>query len=189
MTEITISVARSLDDLIQVSALRAIAYMAEQHCPFVEEFDGNDFSGATHLLARIGIEPVAAMRIRWFSGFAKFERICVLRSHRGSDVSRLVVERGFELAARKGYRKALAHIQQHLLPHWERVADFRARPHRPRFRFSDLEYIEVERDLDPPANALSIDTPALQILRPEGDWDRPGVLDRSAERHAQAMNT
>lgn len=188
MSEVTISVARSLDDLMQVTALRAIAYMAEQHCPYGEEFDGNDFSGATHLLARTGIEPVAAMRIRWFAGFAKFERICVLRSHRGSDVARLVVERGFELAARKGYRKALAHIQQRLLPHWARLAGFRARAHRPRFRFSDLEYIEVERDLDPPTNAVSIDTSALELLRPEGDWDRPGVLDRSSERQMKVIN-
>jgi hypothetical protein len=49
---------------------------------------------------------------------------------------------------------------------------------------SDHEYIEVERRLTPPADALTIDSDPLVLLRPEGLWDRPGVLDRSVNRPA-----
>ena len=33
-------------------------------------------------------------------------------------------------------------------------------------------------------DALGFDTDPMVLLRPEGDWDRPGILDRSAGRPA-----
>ena len=32
--------------------------------------DGNDLAGATHLIARIGSQPVGVIRLRWFCDFA-----------------------------------------------------------------------------------------------------------------------
>jgi len=32
--------ARTTDDLLRVTAIRAMVYMGEQDCPFAEEFDG-----------------------------------------------------------------------------------------------------------------------------------------------------
>ena len=55
---------------------------------------------------------------------------------------------------------------------------------RPSFTFSDHEYVEIEAELPQPANALSADADPIVLLRPEGDWDRPGVLDKSADRPA-----
>ena len=37
---ISISIARSLDDLMQVMSIRSVVYMGEQLCPYDEEFDG-----------------------------------------------------------------------------------------------------------------------------------------------------
>ncbi len=47
-----VRIARGLDDLLMVYTIRAAVYMAEQDCPFGEEFDGNDHC-ATHFIGFI----------------------------------------------------------------------------------------------------------------------------------------
>ena len=51
--EITVTVARSFDDLMRVVSMRTSVYIAEQSCPYEEEFDGNDMA-ATHMLGFVG---------------------------------------------------------------------------------------------------------------------------------------
>lgn len=178
-SQLNVSIVRKLDEMVEMIAIRSIVYMAEQHCPYEEEFDGNDFAGATHLIARWGSEPIGTMRIRWFADFAKIERVAVRSTNRGGQAAAAMVKMALDLAARKGYRKVLGHIQARLLNYWRRSAAVRERAGRPRFWFSNFEYIEIERDLVPPKDAIGLHTDALVLLRPEGDWDRPGVLDRS----------
>ncbi|MES1200113.1 MAG: GNAT family N-acetyltransferase [Pseudomonadota bacterium] len=182
--KIEVEVARTLPDLMQAFAVRTLVYMGEQHCPHDEEYDGNDFSGATHLLARSGGEPVGSLRIRWFADFCKIERVAVRREHRSGRVAGALIDFAYALAAKKGYRTAIGHIQVRLVPFWKRSGGTQIRPGRPLFHFSDHEYVEVVRDLDPPQDAIGLDTPPLVLLRPEGAWDEPGVLDRSAARPA-----
>jgi predicted GNAT family N-acyltransferase len=179
---VEVSMVRTLDDFMAMVTVRSLVYVGEQCCPYVEEFDGNDLSGATHLIARIDGEPVGAMRMRWFADFAKIERVAVRQDRRTGRVAAALVRMALDLAARKGYRKVLGHIQARLLRYWQRTADVKLRAARPRFEFSDYEYVEIERDLEPPANAIGLETPAMVLLRPEGDWDRPGVLDLSQQR-------
>lgn len=176
---VSVSVVRDVNALMEVWSVRTLVYMGEQNCPYVEEFDGNDLSGATHLIARIGKEPVGVMRIRWFADFAKIERVAVRTTHRSGEVSAALVKTALEMAARKGYRRVLGHIQSRLLKYWRRTAKVQVRAERPQFSFSDHDYIEIERELTPPANAIGLQSPALVLLRPEGDWDRPGVLERT----------
>lgn len=176
---ITVSVVRDIEGLLEVWSVRSLVYIGEQDCPYREEFDGNDLAGATHLIARAGKEPIGAMRIRWFADFAKIERVAIRATHRSGEASAALVKTALDLAARKGYRRVLGHIQARLLKYWLRTANVRIRPDRPQFKFSGYEYIEIERDLAPPDNAIGLDTPAMVLLRPEGDWDRPGVLERS----------
>ncbi|MGB3626241.1 MAG: GNAT family N-acetyltransferase, partial [Henriciella sp.] len=92
-----------------LTAIRAAIFMAEQDCPYHEEFDGNDFAGL-HLLAFIGREPVGTLRVRWFAGFCKLERVGVLPKHRGQQIERVLLAHAYELAARKGYRLMMAQI-------------------------------------------------------------------------------
>lgn len=179
---VRVEIVRSIDALLEVWSVRSLVYLGEQACPYEEEFDGNDLAGATHLIARIGAEPVATMRIRWFADFAKIERVAVRASHRSGEVSAALVSAALELAARKGYAKVLGHIQKRLLRYWRRAADVRVREGRSEFRFSDYDYVEIEKDLAPAANAIGLQTPPMIVLRPEGDWDRPGVLERSTRR-------
>lgn len=181
---VSVSVACSLDDLMQVMSIRSVVYMGEQLCPYEEEFDGNDLAGATHLIARVGRQPVGVVRLRWFADFAKLERLTVMPHCRGGAVPRALLDAAFELAAKKGYRQIMGHTQVRLAPVLMRLGKVKVRAGRKRFTFSDHEYVETIRELTPPEDAVTIDSDPLVVLRPEGAWDRPGVLDRSAARAA-----
>jgi predicted GNAT family N-acyltransferase len=182
-----VAVARTLDELMQVMAVRTLIYLGDQDCPYAEEFDGNDFAGSTHLLARVGVEPAGTMRVRWFAGFAKIERAAVLPAYRGGGVSVVLMERALRLASDKGYRRVLAHGQVQLTSHWTRSSGFRVREARGRFVFSDHEYVELERDLPEAPGAINENTDPLVLNRPEGEWGRPGLLEASVARGAGAV--
>jgi predicted GNAT family N-acyltransferase len=181
---VSVTVARTLDDLMQAVSIRSVVYMGEQLCPYDEEFDGNDLAGATHLIARIGRQPVGCVRLRWFADFAKLERLTVTAGCRGGAVPRALLDAAFELAAKKGYRQIMGHTQVRLAPVLKRLGKVKVRPGRASFTFSDHEYVETIRELTPPDDAVTIDSDPMVVLRPEGAWDRPSVLDRSALRPA-----
>lgn len=177
--EIDVVVVRSLDELFAAYAIRARAFMEEQSCPHEEEFDGNDLAGATHLLARRNGEPVGTMRLRYFADFVKSERYAVIRKERKLEAAYALMDAACILAARKGYKKILGHAQIRVVPFWERLGGGKRRAGRPTFNFSGHEYAEVIREVATPNNVLSIDSPPMQLARPEGLWDEPAVLDKS----------
>jgi predicted GNAT family N-acyltransferase len=180
---ISVRVARTFDEILQAYVIRGLVYVGEQGCPYGEEFDGND-AVATHLVAYYGSEPAGTLRLRWFAEFAKLERAAVRREHRRAGILRHLTETAVAIAMRKGYRRIYATSQVDRLPVWARLG---FRPvDKPGFAFSDYHYIPVERILEPAASPILHTSPDLLIVRPEGDWDRPGVLDRSAERLAPA---
>lgn len=180
---VVVDVARDLNGLMEVLALRAVVYMGEQLCPFEEEFDGNDLTAASHLTARIDGALVGTLRLRWFADFVKVERVAVRADQRGGEVVRCLFGAGIELARRRGYRRALGYIQVRLAPFWGRLG-FYPRSGRPGFSFSDHAYVEVEGVIEPHPAALSIDSDPFVLMRPDGLWDMEGVLDRSAARPA-----
>ncbi|MGH1420344.1 MAG: GNAT family N-acetyltransferase [Hyphomonas sp.] len=172
---------RRLDEFMKVSSVRSAVFMAEQECPYDEEFDGNDLC-ATHLLLLEGDRPVGTLRLRWFAEFVKIERVAVLPFVRGRPAMRMLLAHGFEHMTRKGYRLAIAQIQARLWPVWSREVHCRLKEGREAFWFSDFEYREVEVVLPEHPDALTGDVNPYQIIRPEGAWDEPGVLDASATR-------
>ncbi|MDR3506311.1 MAG: hypothetical protein P4L64_00270 [Caulobacteraceae bacterium] len=180
--DLQVTVARTLNDLMQVMAIRTLVYMGEQTCPYDEEFDGNDFAGATHLILRKADEPVGVVRLRWFADFAKLERLAIRKEYRGGRGLLLLSRAAFDLAERKGYRRLMGHAQLRVAPFWQRYFQGRVRQNRNGFCFSDYDYVELEFDLKPSADAITIDSEPMVLLRPEGEWDRPGVLDRSVGR-------
>jgi len=177
---LTVSVARTMNDLMHVMTVRTLVYMGEQSCPFDEEYDGNDFAGATHLILRCDGEPVGVVRLRWFPEFVKLERLAIRQEYRGGPGLLMLAREAVSLAERKGYRRLMGHVQRRVIPFWKRYFKARARENRPAFYFSEFDYIEMEFDLHPPADAISIDSDPLVLIRPEGEWDRPGILDHSA---------
>ncbi len=182
--ELRIEMVRDLNDYMKVVAIRASVFLAEQDCPYDEEFDHNDLS-ASHLIAYLRNEPVATLRIRWFASFAKIERVCVMKHVRGGALVKLLIETAVEMIGRKGYRHVLGYIQKRLVPFWKQLG-FHPRDGRDGFRFSDYEYVECFRELAARNDAISIDSDPYVVMRPEGEWDRASVLDRSADRPAVA---
>ena len=182
--ELRVEMVRDLKDYMKVVAIRSSVFLAEQDCPYDEEFDHNDLS-ASHLIAYLRNEPVATLRIRWFASFAKIERVCVMKHVRGGALVKLMIETAVEMIGRKGYRHVLGYIQKRLVPFWKQLG-FHPRDGRDCFRFSDYEYVECFRELAARNDAISIDSDPYVVMRPEGEWDRASVLDRSADRPAVA---
>jgi predicted GNAT family N-acyltransferase len=182
--DIRVEVVRDLNDFMKVVAIRASVFLAEQDCPYDEEFDQNDLQSC-HLIAYLRGEPVGTLRIRWFANFAKIERVCIMKHVRGGALVRLMIETAVDLISRKGYVHILGYIQKRLVPFWKQLG-FMPRETREGFRFSDYDYVECSRQLQPRQDALTMDTDPYMLMRPEGDWDHESVLDRSASRPAVA---
>ena len=180
--ELKAIIASTPDAIAKVFALRAAVFMSEQDCPYDEEFDGNDFC-ATHILGTVDGVPAAVLRLRYFADFAKMERLAVLPKYRRTLLPKIVVDTGIEVIRRKGYRLLYGHAQKRLLRFWSK---FGLKPIGKNFPlvFSDHEYVEVYAELEPHADAITMMSDPYLIVRPEGQWDAPGVLDRSAERPA-----
>lgn len=177
---ITIKVVHNLDELNQAIAIRSAVYMAEQDCPYAEEFDGNDYS-ATHLLAYQGVEPIGCVRIRYFAGFAKLERLAVREKFRKAGAGHRLVEAAVEFCRTKGYREIYAHARRELIGFWADL-DFEMLDGGASFSFSDFDYVEIRREVVPVGEALSMASDPYVLIRPEGQWDRPGILEISAQR-------
>jgi predicted GNAT family N-acyltransferase len=173
-------VVSTAEQLQQVFAVRAAVFMSEQNCPYDEEFDGNDYC-ATHVLALGGGRPAAAIRIRYFSDFAKLERLAVLKPFRGTPITRAVVEAAVEICRRKGYARVYGHSQARLVGFWEKLG-FRPLGRNRPLAFSDHAYVEIARHLDRHHDAITMDSDPYLIIRPEGAWDAPGILEQSATR-------
>jgi predicted GNAT family N-acyltransferase len=181
---ISIRIARDPNDLMLVTAIRAAVYLAEQDCPIEEEFDGNDLVAA-HFIGFIGTEPAACLRVRFFGEFAKIERLAVRHQFRRSRISFKLVQASLDYIRRKGFKKAYGHAQDRLVNFW---AHFGARPlgHNRKLTFSDFSYTEMVLDLEPDDEAITLDSDPYMIIRPEGDWDRPGALEGSSGRGASS---
>lgn len=175
-----IRVVKTLQEFMHVIAVRSTVFLSEQSCPFDEEFDGNDFAG-THLVAYAHREPVACIRIRYFADFAKIERLAVRHEYRKTRVSFNIVWAGIELAKKKGYTRIYGHAQDRLVNFWSR---FGAKPmiDRSGFVFSDFSYTEMLLEVERTHDAISLESDPYVIIRPEGSWDRPGILEQSAVR-------
>src|SRR5204863_351321 len=93
---LSVTLARTLEDVMRVMTIRSAVYLGEQQCPYEEEFDGNDFS-ATHLIGYIGNEPAACLHIRYFADFAKIERLAVRKEYRTTRLAVQLVRAGIEL--------------------------------------------------------------------------------------------
>ncbi|MFP3944437.1 MAG: GNAT family N-acetyltransferase [Alphaproteobacteria bacterium] len=180
--QITIKVAGSLDDLMQVFSVRSAVYMSEQGCPYREEFDGNDFCGS-HLIGYYGEEPASSLRIRYFAGFAKLERLAVRPEYRCSPLAFKIVHAGIRLCRKKGYRRIYGHVRNGLENFWARFGA-RVKGSGHTFVFSDQRYTEMIIDMQPDEDAITLDSGPHVLIRPEGQWEYPGVLEASSLRES-----
>ncbi|HTT85333.1 MAG TPA: GNAT family N-acetyltransferase [Rhizomicrobium sp.] len=173
-----VTVARTLEDLMRVASVRSAVYIAEQDCPYAEEFDGNDLS-ATHLIGYIDDEPAGCIRIRYFAGFAKIERLAVRHEFRNSRLAFRLVKAAIAFAATKGYSQLYGHARTDLVRFWS-LFGFRPLDSAKTFAFSNVSYVEMVRNAEPDPSAIAIGDDPYVLIRPEGRWHEEGILERSA---------
>ena len=176
--EISVAIARTFEDMMRVAAIRNVVYMGEQECPYYEEYDGNDLS-ATHLLAYMGDEPIGCLRLRFFAGFAKLERLAIRKEFRKSRAAFQLVRAAFKFCQKKGYQRIYAHSQTRLVDFWKRFG-FRVLEGGRNFVFSGFDYVEVIADIECDTDAVKIGDDPYVIIRPEGRWHVPGILEQPA---------
>ncbi|HEY2032987.1 MAG TPA: GNAT family N-acetyltransferase, partial [Rhizomicrobium sp.] len=140
----------------------------------------NDYC-ATHVIGLVNERPGAVIRVRYFSGFAKLERLAVLKACRGTPVTRAVIEAAVEICRRKGYERVYGHSQARLVGFWEKHG-FKPLRRNTNLVFSDHAYVEIVRELARHAAAITLESDPYLIIRPEGAWDTPGILEQSSTR-------
>jgi predicted GNAT family N-acyltransferase len=178
--QISVQVARTMEDLMRAAVIRGAVFIGEQKCPYDEEFDGNDFT-ATHLIGYVGSEPAGCLRIRYFSDFVKLERLAVRKEFRSSGLARRLVEAAIEFCTTKGYTRMCTYAQTRLTGFWRKHGFTASAPAR-ELVFSDFDYVEMTFDAKRADKTVSMETNPYVVIRPEGSWQEPGILERSAAR-------
>jgi len=178
--DIRVVAVSTSEQLEQVRAVRAVVFMGEQKCPYAEEFDGNDLC-ATHVLGLVDGEPAGCARIRYFGDFAKIERLSVLSRYRRTELKFKLVAYVEDIVRRKGFNLIYGHPQQRIVKFWTRLGYEEVRRNTP-FQFSDHDYTEMRKSLPSHPEPLTVHDDPMVLIRPEGDWDRAGILERSAAR-------
>jgi hypothetical protein len=168
-------IVTKMDQLMHVFAVRAICFMEDEGLPVDHAFDDNDLQ-ATHIIAYAGDEPVGALRVRWFSNFAKIERSTFRRSHRDPRNLKKAAAFVFEHIARKGYSRVITHASEQYAKVWRRILGFQV-AEKAFTTYHDELYIELVKDLDVPMNAISLESEIAVLFRAEGAWDQPAKYE------------
>jgi hypothetical protein len=92
-----------------------------------------------------------------------------------------IVKAAIELCRMKGYRRLYGHSQKRLVNFWSRFG-FVVPEGGKEFVFSDFDYVEIVADIEPHPEAIEIGSNPYVIIRPEGRWHVPGILEKSAAR-------
>lgn len=168
-------VVTTMEQLVQVFALRSLGFLEETELPFDHAYDGNDLQ-ATHLIVYHHSEPVGTMRIRWFKDFAKLERTFFRKSHRGIPNIKVLLDFAFAHIARKGYTMAITHSSPVYARLWRMHFGFQSVAKEP-VRYHNETYYELVKYLDVPADAIVPETSAKMLFRVEGKWDEPAKYE------------
>lgn len=101
------------DDVVKCIAVRSIVFCGEQGISYQLERDEHD-AAATHILAEVEGEPVAAGRVRFFNQYAKLERIAVRQPWRGQRLGIRTTQFMIDVAQQHGYAVFKLNAQAHL---------------------------------------------------------------------------
>ncbi|MCS1350242.1 GNAT family N-acetyltransferase [Mechercharimyces sp. CAU 1602] len=183
--ELIIKVVENEEEKQKAFMIRAIVYMHEQHCPYEEEFDLNDYS-ATQVIGLLGEEPVLTARIRYLPEVAKFERLSIRPEYRGRGYGHQLFRFLLQFSRKKGYNRFYLHAQSRLASFYE---GYGFRVVGDTFAFSDHEYVEMVADVSDLTHISNdvdltshIGIEPMHLNRPEGRLHEPGPLEESMER-------
>lgn len=178
-SSLNIKIVECEEERLKAMVVRAIVYMHEQQCPFVEEFDLNDHT-ATQIIGLEGGEPVLTARIRYFNGFAKLERLAIRSEYRGRGYGHLLLSFILKVCRQKGFLKFYLHAQARLQDFYEGYG-FRAVGGQ--FSFSDHGYVEMVMDEGSQVAqpSLKIGRNPMFLNRPENNLSVAGPLESRSE--------
>jgi GNAT superfamily N-acetyltransferase len=178
-----VKIARDFEDMAKVIAIRASACFSDPEHLYAKHFDGNDFS-ATHLIGHIGGEPVAAIRIRYFAGFARVERLTVRPTHRRSRIAFRMVQAAFAFCRDKGFRRLSGVAREEMVPFWSLFGGQVSRGKEP-IHIYGLPHFEMFIEFPEQPGAITEEADPMVLLRPEGRWHEAGHHDKDGgQRHA-----
>ncbi|WP_313237197.1 GNAT family N-acetyltransferase [Sporosarcina ureae] len=106
---------RTEADLQKTFDIRKAVFVQEQQVPEEDEFDEFDVLNEVceHILVEQEGHAIASGRLRVVDAVGKLERICVLASHRGVGVGKVIVEGLEDVAKDKGIASLKLHGQTH----------------------------------------------------------------------------
>lgn len=171
MTDKDDIVVTLVDDALYDAAMavRNQVFVNELKIPATKEFDGNDRCSA-HVLAYMtkgdDIIPIGTMRIRFFAGFVKFERMAVVKEFRKTDVSDRIMHYGFDYVSAKGYRQVYGMCKHELLPRWQQCG-YQPIEGAPLVEQNGMVLVPIMCPLSENSNALNICSSAELLNLPE----------------------
>lgn len=166
--KINIVIVSNDEEYAQAMQVRRDVFVTEQKISPQKEFDGNDHS-ATHVLAIYENKPIGTMRIRYFNGFVKMERMCVIKDFRKTDASELIMQKGIDFVAQKGYEMIYGICKKELLNRWRRDG-FEKIPDTPVVEQNGMTLVPVCCKINKPDKYITIQTSADIINAKEGEW-------------------
>jgi predicted GNAT family N-acyltransferase len=140
----TVRRPRDEEELAAALALRIDVFCGEQGVTFEGDRDGLD-DEAVHLVAVEGDEVVGTCRLLIEpGGTARFGRLCVRASARGTGVGGLLLAEAEREARARGARRIGMHAQTDALSLYRRAG---FRPYGERFDEEGIEHLGMEKDL------------------------------------------
>ena len=98
-----INIVNTKKELENAYHVRTVVFIEEQGVSEEEEMDEFD-EVAIHFVGYQNGAPVAASRMRFVDGYAKLERVCILKEERGKGFGRDIILFMEQIAKEKGYK-------------------------------------------------------------------------------------
>lgn len=179
--KLNIVIVSNDSEFAQAMGIRRSVFVDECKLDEKKEFDGNDYC-ATHILALDGDTPVGTMRIRYFNGFVKMERMCVVKDYRKTDASEQIMQKGMDFVAQKGYEKVYGVCKKELLSRWQKNG-FEVIPDTPLIEQNGQTLIPIFCNLEKRQDVLTMQTSAEVLNAKEGTW----FDDKSAQNQSSRL--
>ena len=163
-------------------SVRSASYSADKNLKASMLRDGNDYVG-THFVAYMGEEPIGSARVRWFSGFAKFERSCLLPEYRNVRSIYTIADQVFRHVQMKGYKKVITVASEKFAKIWVKILGFKINEEKPAMKYdvTDELYYELIKTIPIDESSISAETESKILERIEGKWGEPGPYELSVD--------
>ena len=173
-------------DFAAMKKIRTAVFVNEAHIPENKEFDGNVYCAA-HVLAKVNGEAQGTMRVRFFSGFVKFERMAVMPEYRKTTMADQIMQYGFDYATAKGYETVYGVCKKELLARWEKNGYLRIED-APTIEQNGMTLIPIMRKWPTNENSLSLQSKFELLNLPEGEWPQMDTIRLHEDNEKSYLN-